>query len=145
MKEFSRTDRVNEFLQKELANLIQFEVKDPRLGMVTVQEVRVSKDIGYADVFVTVLAFGAQDEESKAQANKDSLSVLNNVAGFLRTKIGQSLTARITPELRFYIDETLETGMRVSSLIKEAVSEDKRRQTNRGDDGILNTDKGDMD
>ena len=133
MKEFSRTDRVSEFLQKELANLIQFEVKDPRLGMVTVQEVRVSKDIGYADVFVTVMAFGAQDKEAKALANKESLAVLNNAAGFLRTKVGKALTARTTPELRFYIDDTLETGMRVSSLIEEAVAVDKERQGARDD------------
>jgi ribosome-binding factor A len=131
MKEFSRTDRVSEFLQKELANLIQFEVKDPRLGMVTVQEVRVTRDLGYADVFITVMAFGKQDDESKAQANKDALLVLNKAAGFLRTKVGQSLRARTTPELRFYIDDTLETGMRVSSLIEEAVSQDKQRQQNR--------------
>jgi ribosome-binding factor A len=129
MKEFSRTDRVSDFLQKELAQLIQFELKDPRLGMVTIQDVRVSRDLGYADVFFTVLAFGVQDEESKAEANKDALKVLNNAAGFLRTKVGQALRARTTPELRFYIDNTLENGMKVSSLIEQAVREDKSRQS----------------
>lgn len=129
MKEFSRTDRVSDFLQKELAQLIQFELKDPRLGMVTIQDVRVSRDLGYADVFFTVLAFGAQDEESKAEANKDALKVLNNAAGFLRTKVGQALRARTTPELRFFIDDTLENGMRISSLIEKAVREDKARQS----------------
>jgi len=135
MKEFSRTDRVSDFLQKELAQLIQFELKDPRLGMVTIQDVRVSRDLGYADVFFTVLAFGAQDEESKAEANKDALKVLNNAAGFLRTKVGQALRARTTPELRFYIDNTLENGMKVSSLIEQAVREDQSRKASTDEDG----------
>lgn len=129
MKEFSRTDRVSDFLQKELAQLIQFELKDPRLGMVTIQDVRVSRDLGYADVFFTVLAFGAQTDELKEEANKEALSVLNNAAGFLRTKVGQALRARTTPELRFYIDNTLENGMKVSSLIEKAVREDKSRHS----------------
>jgi len=135
MKEFSRTDRVSDFLQKELAQLIQFELKDPRLGMVTIQDVRVSRDLGYADVFFTVLAFGAQDDESKAEANKDALKVLNNAAGFLRTKVGQALRARTTPELRFYIDNTLENGMKVSSLIEQAVREDQSRKASTDEDG----------
>ena len=134
MKEYARTDRVGDFLQKELAQLIQFELKDPRLGMVTVQEVRVSRDLGYADVFVTVLAFGAQPDEAKSEAKKDALKVLNSAAGFLRTKIGQSFRARITPELRFLIDETLENGMKVSSLIEQAVREDDARRADQDDE-----------
>ncbi|GAA3931416.1 30S ribosome-binding factor RbfA [Litoribacillus peritrichatus] len=134
MKEYARTDRVGDFLQKELAQLIQFEIKDPRLGMVTVQEVRVSRDLGYADVFITVMAFGAQTEEAKAEANKDALKVLNNAAGFLRTKIGQSFRARTTPELRFFIDDTLENGMKVSSLIEQAIREDSARRDDSDQD-----------
>jgi ribosome-binding factor A len=129
MKEFARTDRVSDFLQKELAHLIQFEIKDPRLGMVTVQDVRVSRDLGYADVFITVMPFGAQSDEAKTEANDVALKVLNKAAGFLRTQVGKALRARTTPELRFFIDDTLENGMRISSLIEKAVREDKARQS----------------
>jgi ribosome-binding factor A len=129
MKEFARTDRVSDFLQKELAHLIQFEIKDPRLGMVTVQDVRVSRDLGYADVFITVMPFGAQTDEAKTEANDVALKVLNKAAGFLRTQVGKALRARTTPELRFFIDDTLENGMRISSLIEKAVREDKARQS----------------
>jgi ribosome-binding factor A len=129
MKEFARTDRVSDFLQKELAHLIQFEIKDPRLGMVTVQDVRVSRDLGYADVLITVMPFGAQTDEAKTEANDVALKVLNKAAGFLRTQVGKALRARTTPELRFFIDDTLENGMRISSLIEKAVREDKARQS----------------
>lgn len=129
MKEFARTDRVSDFLQKELAHLIQFEIKDPRLGMVTVQDVRVSRDLGYADVYITVMPFGTQTDEAKTEANEVAVNVLNKAAGFLRTKVGKAFRARITPELRFFIDDTLENGMRISSLIEKAVREDKSRNS----------------
>ncbi|ATJ81172.1 30S ribosome-binding factor RbfA [Halomonas beimenensis] len=121
MREFQRTDRVADQLQKELAVLIQREIKDPRLGMVTVSGVTVSRDLGYADVHVTLL--GEQDPERI----KENLVVLKRAAGFLRSQIARRIKLRHVPELRFHYDESVVRGQRLSSLIDEAVASDRRR------------------
>ena len=120
MREFKRTDRVADQLQKELAVLIQREVKDPRLGMVTVSGATVS--LGYADIYVTLL--GEQDPERI----KENLQVLKRAAGFLRSQIAQRIKLRHVPELRFHFDESVVRGQHLSSLIDEAVSSDRARQ-----------------
>ncbi|HSH46992.1 MAG TPA: 30S ribosome-binding factor RbfA [Halomonas sp.] len=125
MREFKRTDRVADQLQKELAVLIQREVKDPRLGMVTVSGVEVSRDLGYADVHVTLLG------ETDAERVKENLDVLRHAAGFLRSQVARRIKLRHTPELRFHFDESVVRGRRLSSLIEEAVAEDRAR---RGDE-----------
>ncbi len=125
MREFKRTDRVGDQLQKELAVLIQREVKDPRLGMVTVSGVTVSRDLGYADVYVTLLG------EDSPERIKENLKVLKQAAGFLRSQIARRIKLRHVPELRFHYDESVVRGQRLSSLIDEAVSSDRARH---GDD-----------
>ncbi|WP_444679027.1 30S ribosome-binding factor RbfA [Halomonas sp. E19] len=121
MREFKRTDRVGDQLQKELAVLIQREVKDPRLGMVTVSGVTVSRDLGYADVYVTLLG------EDSPERVKENLKVLKQAAGFLRSQIARRIKLRHVPELRFHYDESVVRGQRLSSLIDEAVSSDRAR------------------
>ncbi|MGO2131586.1 MAG: 30S ribosome-binding factor RbfA [Halomonas sp.] len=121
MREFKRTDRVADQLQKELAVLIQREIKDPRLGMVTVSGVEVSRDLGYADVHVTLLG------DTDAERVKENLGVLKRAAGFLRSKVAQRVKLRHVPELRFHFDESVVRGQRLSSLIDEAVAEDRTR------------------
>ncbi|WP_275286650.1 30S ribosome-binding factor RbfA [Halomonas elongata] len=121
MREFKRTDRVADQLQKELAVLIQREIKDPRLGMVTVSGVEVSRDLGYADVHVTLL--GENDEARVAE----NLTILKRAAGFLRGQIARRIKLRHVPELRFHYDASLERGQRLSSLIDEAVANDRSR------------------
>ncbi|GAA0561341.1 30S ribosome-binding factor RbfA [Halomonas salifodinae] len=122
MREFKRTDRVADQLQKELAVLIQREVKDPRLGMVTVSGVKVSRDLGYADVYITLLG------ENDAETIKANLVILRRAAGFLRGQIGRRIKLRHVPELRFHYDESVVRGQRLSSLIDEAVASDRDRQ-----------------
>ncbi|QFU03259.1 Ribosome-binding factor A [Halomonas sp. THAF5a] len=119
MREFKRTDRVADQLQKELAVLIQREVKDPRLGMVTVSGVEVSRDLGYADVHVTLLG------EQEPERIKENLAVLKRAAGFLRSQIARRIKLRHVPELRFHYDESVVRGQRLSSLIDEAVASDQ--------------------
>lgn len=119
MREFKRTDRVADQLQKELAVLIQREVKDPRLGMVTVSGVKVSRDLGYADVYITLLG------ENDAETIKANLGILRRAAGFLRGQIGRRIKLRHVPELRFHYDESVVRGQRLSSLIDEAVASDR--------------------
>ncbi|HSH56833.1 MAG TPA: 30S ribosome-binding factor RbfA [Halomonas sp.] len=121
MREFKRTDRVADQLQKELAVLIQREVKDPRLGMVTVSGVEVSRDLGYADVHVTLLG------EDTPERIRENLKVLKQAAGFLRGQIARRVKLRHVPELRFHYDESVVRGQRLSSLIDEAVESDRTR------------------
>ncbi|WP_404415962.1 30S ribosome-binding factor RbfA [Marinospirillum sp.] len=125
MKEFSRTDRIADQIQRELAVMIQREVKDPRLdAMITVSGVKVSKDLGYADVYVTVLG-----KEDKQEIIQENLAILKHAAGFLRGRIGQSIKLRVVPQLRFHYDESVQRGQQLSSLIEKAVAEDRKRHS----------------
>ena len=121
-KEYSRTERVGDFNKRELSNLIQFEVRDPRVGMASVTEVDVSRDMSHAKVYVTVLG---KDTEEEAL---DSVEALNKAAGFLRSQIAKSNNARTTPRLRFYFDSSVVNGQNLSRLIDMAVTEDKKHQ-----------------
>lgn len=119
-REFSRTDRVGQEIQKEVAMIIQREVKDPRLGMVTVNAVEVTRDLAYAKVFVTFLTIGEQTEEA-------SIEVLNEASGFIRSILAKRIKARIMPELRFVFDKSMAEGVRMTSLVNKAIEEDERR------------------
>ena len=116
-REFPRTRRVGEQVQRELAALIRDEIKDPRLGMVSVSAVEVSRDLGHARVYVSVLG----NEEKSGE----SVAVLNHASGFLRHKLGKLMRMRTVPELRFYLDRSLEEGARLGALINEAIASDK--------------------
>lgn len=116
-RDFPRTRRVGEQMQRELAALIRDEVKDPRVGMVTVLAVEVTRDLAHAKVFVTVLG--------DAEARDASLAALNKAAGFLRHELGQRMLTRTVPQLRFVYDESTERGSRLSALIDQAVASDK--------------------
>ena len=116
-KEFSRGRRIADLIQHELAILIQTEVKDPRVGMVTINEVRVSRDLSYADVYFTMLG---QEDHAAAEA------ALSNAAGFLRSALARILTARTTPKLRFHYDDSVENGDRISKAIHDAIERDRK-------------------
>ncbi len=120
-KEFSRSRRMGAQIQRSLASFIQDEVKDPRVGMVTVSAVEVSRDLANAKVYVTVLG---QD----AVGARETVRVLNEAAPFLRRLLAAKLTARTTPQVRFYYDESFERGARLSSLIDQAVALDGEKQ-----------------
>ncbi|GIX22155.1 MAG: ribosome-binding factor A [Gammaproteobacteria bacterium] len=116
-----RQQRVGDQIQRELAELIRREVKDPRLHpLATVSEVRVSADLGHARVYVSVLG----DEA----AARDSVDALNHAAGYLRGLLGRRLHLRTIPQLKFIHDTSAERGQRLSALIAEAVAADRRRQ-----------------
>lgn len=117
-KEFSRTKRVAAQVQRELAQLIQFEVKDPRVGLVTVSAVELSRDLSYAKVYVTVFSTDNNVEEA--------LEGLNKAAGFLRRELGKRLSIRVTPELKFLYDASVENGANLSALIDKAISGDQK-------------------
>jgi ribosome-binding factor A len=116
-REFPRTRRVGEQIQRELAELIRTELRDPRLGMVSISSVQVSRDMAHAKIHISVLG---KDEQVS-----DSLGVLNHAAGFLRHKLGKILHMRVIPILRFYHDRSLEEGARLGALINKAIASDK--------------------
>lgn len=126
-KEFSRTQRVAQQLQKELAMILQCEVRDSRLGMVTISDVEVSRDLAYAKVFVTFLCIGEQTPES-------CLAALREHEVQIRMMLGKQIRLRLTPEIRFYYDNTLVEGMRMSNLVTEVINSDKRRKHEAGRD-----------
>ena len=118
-KEFSRARRVEEQLKRLLAELVRREVKDPRVGLITITAVELTKDLSHARVFFTPFA-GLGDAVGAQEA-------LRHAAGYLRHGLGNALRLRVTPQLDFRIDESVERGARLSSLISEAVAEDERR------------------
>jgi ribosome-binding factor A len=114
-REFSRSKRVEAQIQRELAQLIQFELKDPRVGLVTVSGVEVSRDLAYAKVYVTALG-------TEEHSVEEMLAALNHAAGFLRRELGKHLTTRVTPQLTFIYDASVERGANLSALIDAAVA-----------------------
>jgi ribosome-binding factor A len=107
-----RPQRLGDLLQREVSDLIRLEVRDPRVGMITVTSVDVSPDMSHAKVFFTVL------EKEKLQ---DTLQGLRRAAGFLRSQLAQRIKMYTTPELRFEYDESVERGDRLSRLIDQAL------------------------
>jgi ribosome-binding factor A len=114
--------RLADQIQRELAELIRNQLKDPRLGMVTVSAVKVSKDMGYADVYVTVLGKDLTADYAP------SLEVLNHAAGFLRAALGKSLQIRMIPRLRFHYDAVVMHANHMAELIHQAVKADESNQ-----------------
>jgi ribosome-binding factor A len=109
---FSRATRLADQIQRDLADLIRLEVRDPRVGLVTITTVEVTRDLSHARVFVTSLSETAVAE---------SVQALTHAAGFLRSRLAQTLKLRTIPELHFVYDASVERGVRLSKLIDEAV------------------------
>ncbi len=121
-REYARTDRVGQQIQKEIAIILMREIKDPRLSMTTVSAVEVTRDLAYAKVFVTF--FNDKEDEIKA-----SIEVLTEAEGYIRSLLGKRLRARIIPHLRFVYDKSMAEGVRMSSLVDQAVASDKPENT----------------
>ncbi|AQQ66893.1 30S ribosome-binding factor RbfA [Microbulbifer agarilyticus] len=120
-KEFHRADRVADAMRRELARLIQHEVRDPRVGMVNVNDVEVSRDLTTAKVFVTLVG---EDDRSKIDISMDAL---NKAAGFLRSQLAKEIQIRTIPRLQFRYDETSVRGQHLSALIDKAVKSDQKK------------------
>ena len=115
-RDFSRTLRIAEQIQRDLAELLRLEVKDPRIGMVTLTDVEVTADYAHAKVYFTTLG----DAGQVAAATEG----LNRAAGFLRHELGHRIKLRSIPQLHFIHDESVERGVRLSRLIDAAVADD---------------------
>jgi len=111
-KEFGRNARVSSQMQKELSFILQRDIDDPRLGFVTINEVEVSKDLAVAKIYVTVL--NVDDQGKRA-----NVKVLNELAPVIRHQLAKRMRLRHISELRFYYDDSFDTGMRVSELLSD--------------------------
>jgi ribosome-binding factor A len=112
--------------KKEVAMIIQREVKDPRLGMVTVSAVEITRDLAYAKVFVTFFTLEGQNVDQ-------SVDILNEAAGFIRTLLAKRIKARIMPELRFVYDKSMVEGVRMTNLVNKAIAEDESHHQGEND------------
>lgn len=118
MREYKRTERIGAQMQREIAAVIHDELKDPRLGMITVQEVRVTSDLSYAKVYFTTLGGKLSEKETEKLLNKQA-------AGFIKRELGHRMRLRTIPSLQFVFDTSIETGTHLSELIDQAVQADK--------------------
>ena len=113
-RNFPRSRRIAEQIQRELSDIVRRELKDPRVGMITITDVEVSPDHSHAKVFFTLL--GGESEVSHTSG------ILQNAAGFLRSQLAHRMKLRTVPQLQFKFDVSVERGMRLSRLIDEAVA-----------------------
>jgi ribosome-binding factor A len=129
-KSFSRKDRVSEQIRRELADLIRTELKDPRVGMISITDVEVTADYAHAKVFFSTLA----GSEHVAEV----LVGLQKASGFLRRELGKRISIHMTPQLHFVFDQSLERGADLSALIQKAVAiseiTDPTPETDPGDE-----------
>lgn len=130
MADSGRDLRVADFIRDELASIISREMRDPRVGLVNVNEVKVSRDLSYADVYVSSL------DADTAESRQTLIEVLNGAAGFFRSELAKRHRMRTTPRLRIHYDELMEEGPRLEALIEKAVASDRRQHGDGdGDDG----------
>ena len=107
-----RGGRINEEVKREVSNIIQNEIKDPRLtAMVPVTDVKVTRDLRYVKVFVSI--FGKNDEEKN-----NTFVALKNASGYIRKEIGQRINLRYNPQIIFELDDSINYGMHIEELIQ---------------------------
>ena len=111
MKRFDRMDRVSELVHREVSTIIDRELRDTRIGMVTVTGVEVSRNLRNAKIFVTILGVKAEI--------KSSIGALNDASAYIRKCLGERIVLKYLPELKFYFDSTLAEGMRIDKLFDE--------------------------
>jgi len=122
-RDFPRSRRIAEQVQRELSDIIRRELKDPRVGMITIVDVEVSTDQSHARVYFTSLGDQAGIDDATAG--------LQHAAGFLRSQLAHRMKLRIVPQLQFKYDESVERGMRISQLIDAAIAQDASRGRKR--------------
>jgi ribosome-binding factor A len=136
-REFQRIDRIAALIQRELSKLLVQEIRDPRLSLITINKIEISKDLAHAKVFVTHLQSIAQAAERKRKLGSklsddetQVVKILNKAASHLRYHLAHNLTLRVTPALRFIYDTSLEQAMNLNHLIEEAVESDENKTKN---------------
>ena len=131
-KSFSRRDRVSEQIRRELAELIRGELKDPRVGMISLTDVAVTADYAHAKVYFSTLAGSAKVDEV--------MTGLEKASGFLRRELGKRISIHTTPQLHFVFDQSLERGADLSALIQKAVAISDSGESSEAADPSSSTD-----
>ena len=126
LKDYSRIDRVASQIRRELAEFIRLKVNDPRVRMVTLTDVEVSRDYSRAKVFYTTLPDSKIADSKIAGVNRQVQRGLERASGLLRSQLAQSMKLRVTPQLYFIYDVTVASGARLSQLIDQAVASDHK-------------------
>ena len=132
-KDYSRTRRVGEQIQREMAQLVQQEIKDPRIGLITISAVKLSRDMSHATIYFTIL--------DESQSIEETVKILEKASGFLRHELANRMQLRIVPHLHFKYDESISYGNELTALINKAI--DMENPDNRMDDS--QSDKDDQD
>lgn len=134
MTSFDRMDRINELLQEEIAKILMREIKDPRIGFVSVTRVKTNKDLKNAQVYVSIYG--------KKESHADTLRGLESAAGYIRGQLFKSLTLKTIPKLIFVLDDSIAYSAHISSLLQELSEEDEQgheeapeEEEGRGRDG----------
>jgi ribosome-binding factor A len=117
-RDTNRMDRLSDLIQNALSEIIHREVNDPRVGMLTIESVKVAKDLSHANVYISTL-----DHEKAPQ----TVLALNRASGFLRTQLSQKVKLRVVPALFFRYDETMEKADRLTRLINQALEKDNKK------------------
>ena len=117
-KEFSRSQRLGEQIRRELSTLVQNEVKDPRVAMVSFTAIKLSRDLSHATIYCSVM---------NKEERSETIEALNRASGFLRKKLAAEINARIVPALKFIYDESLERGAHLTDLINAARKDDAEK------------------
>ena len=126
----SRDLKIADFLRDEVARILQLEMRDPRVGsFVSVNDVKVSKDLSYADIYVSSLQASSSDER------QELIEVLNGAAGYFRSTLAKRHKMRTTPKPRFHYDELVEEGPRIEKLISRAMQDENRAHDRDDSDG----------
>ncbi|HEX2092124.1 MAG TPA: 30S ribosome-binding factor RbfA [Longimicrobiaceae bacterium] len=127
MPRFHRTDRINEQLRQEISLLVRDEVRDPRVGVVTITGVETSPELDHAKVYISALG----DDAEKAEA----LQGLRSAAPFIRAQLGRRLHMRRIPELHFELDRVLQAASRIDELLREVLPPEARSGEREGESG----------
>ena len=132
-REFSRSQRMAEQIRRDLAEIVRDELKDPRMGFLSFSAVKLSRDLGNAVIYCSVM------EEDK---QVETLETLNRATGFLRSKLASRMRSRTVPILKFINDESMVRGAAMETLIRKAINQDESKSTeDLHDDTDLDSDK----
>lgn len=123
-KEYRRTQRVAQEMQKGISIILQREIKNPRVDMATVSGIEISRDLAYAKIFVTFL------NDNTPEQVKMGVRTLQDAANFIRKLLGKTMRLRVLPELIFAYDNSLVEGIRMTNLITKVLQNDRLRRCN---------------
>ena len=122
----NRIDRIDEEYKKELSNIIDRELKDPNItGLISVTKVKVTTDLKYAKVYVSIMG---------SKNLKDTMKGLKNASGYIRTELAKRINLRNTPEIIFEIDDSIEYGAKIDNILKEIMP---KKEENRSEDNDI--------